>query len=145
MEIAWKLNIESSRVRDAPARDGEPECLRLAVELPPEEPGLGPGCARLRINPHALHRREIHDDAPVDHRVAGDRVSPAAHRYLEVVLSREAHHGDHVSHARAARDQGRTTVNHAVEHGARRVVAVVPRPQQLSAAVRPELLDDRFL
>src|SRR5215212_1147113 len=103
MEIAWKLNTESSRVRDAPARDGEPECLRLAVELPPEEPGLGPGCARLRINPHALHRREIHDDAPVDHRVAGHRVSPAAHRYLEVVLSREAHHGDHVSHARAAR------------------------------------------
>jgi hypothetical protein len=91
-----------------------------------------PSTRNVRIDPDALHRREVHDDAPLDNRVARDRVPSAAHRHLEVVLSREVHRGDDVGHARAARDQGRPPVDHAVEHGARYVVAVVPRPQQLA-------------
>jgi hypothetical protein len=104
-----------------------------------------PSTRNVRIDPDALHRREVHDDAPLDNRVARDRVPSAAHRHLEVVLSREVHRGDDVGHARAARDQGRPPVDHAAEHGARYVVAVVPRPQQLAAEARPELLEDRLV
>jgi len=46
-----------------------------------------PSTRNVRIDPDALHRREVHDDAPLDNRVARDRVSSAAHRHLEVVLS----------------------------------------------------------
>jgi hypothetical protein len=57
-----------ARVRDDAGRNREAERLRLPVELAEQYAGLHPRRALLRIDAHALHRREV------DHqRVVGDR------------------------------------------------------------------------
>ena len=104
-------------------------------------PRLGFMPCAFRGHPHALHREEADNDA----RVAGYQVPATPNRHRKVVLARETNRGHHVGHFRAACDQLRTTVDHAVEDGVIGVVAVVTGAYQLAAEVRRELLDDRFI
>jgi hypothetical protein len=99
-------------------------------------PGLGAYRARLGIYPDALHRREVYDETPVAHPVAGYGVSSAAHCNHQFVLAGKVHRGDHVGDARAAGDQRWVPVDHAVKDGAPGIVSIVATPDQLAAKVR---------
>src|SRR5687768_9442284 len=54
-----------ARRRYRPTGGSQPERLRLAVELPPGQARLCARDAGGRIHAHALHRREVDDDAVV--------------------------------------------------------------------------------
>ena len=129
---------------DPTTSDREPEVLGLAIELAPGEPGLGTGGSRLRVHPHALHRREVYDDASVARRVAGHGVASAAHRHHQFILAGEVHRGGDICNAGTAGDQSRSAVYHGVEDGAGCIVAVILRSYQLAAEGGRELLHGCF-
>jgi hypothetical protein len=101
-------------VGDDPRRDGEPEGLRLAVELAEQNAGLGPGLARLRIDADALHLPQIDHHPRVADRQSGVAVAAASRRDRQSLLLREPNRGDHVGDPGAARDQRRAAVDRAV-------------------------------
>ena len=107
--------------------------LCLVVDVAPQSTALHPGGATGGVDPHGPHRREVDDDPAVAHRGAGHVVAPAPDGDLQVVVAREAHRRDHIGHARAAGDAGRTAVDRAVPDPAGSVVAGARRQQQLSA------------
>ena len=116
-------------MRDDASRDGEPEGLRLPVELPEEHAGLGPCRASLWIDAYPLHRREVDDEATVADRVAGEAVPPAAHGDEQAVLSREVNRADDVGHASAARDEVREAIYRPVPHLSSSLVVGVIRTE----------------
>ena len=119
--------------RDEPAGDGEPEGLRLVVEVAPLHAALGARGAALGVDADALHRREVDDDAAVGGREAGDAVAAAAHGDLEVLAARELDRAHDVGDARAADDERRAAVVGAVPDRARLVVARVAGRDHLAA------------
>ena len=116
-------------VGDDPAHGRQPEKLRLAVELAPEHAGLRPRRPRLRVDSDALHRREVDYQPPIADRVPADAVTTGTHRDQEIALARETHRRDHIGHARAAGDVGRTAVNSPIPDPAGSVVARARRQQ----------------
>ena len=66
--------------RDDPARHGQAEELRLAIDVTPGRPALSAHDARSGIDADAAHRREVDDDPTVVDGVAGDVVPAATHR-----------------------------------------------------------------
>ncbi len=113
--------------RDDAARYGEPEQLRLAVEVAPSGAALdadGPG---LRVDVDAPHVREVdHEPAVVDG-VAGDVVPAALDREHEALLAREVDRVHDVGGAAALHDQRGAPVDQGVPDRARLVVAGVAR------------------
>jgi hypothetical protein len=128
-------------VGDDPAHGRQPVELRLAVELAPEHAGLRPRRSRLRVDPDALHRREVDHEPPIADRMPGDAVTTGANRDHQITLAREAHCRDHVGHTRAASDAGRMAVDRAIPDHASSVVAGARRQQQLSAERSTELVE----
>jgi hypothetical protein len=129
------------RVGDDPADRRQPVELRLAVELAPEHAGLRPRRPCLRVDPDALHRRKVDHQPPIADRMPGDAVTTGADRDHQIALAREAHRRDHIGHARAAGDAGRTAVNRAIPDPAGSVVAGAGRQQQLSVERSAELVE----
>lgn len=103
--------------------------LGLAVEFPPGDAGLHADGASLRIDMAALHEAQVEHHAIVADGTAGDVVTAAAHRDLEAAFDGEAKRIDDVSGSQAARDDGRASIDHAVVHPPRGVVAVVAGQQ----------------
>ena len=66
-------------VGDDAADGGEPEELRLAVELAPQHARLGARRPRCRVDSNALHRRQVDHEPAVAERVAADSVATGAH------------------------------------------------------------------
>jgi len=131
--------------RDDPEGGRQPEHLRLVVELAQCEPGLGLGGTSGRVDADALHGREVEHQAPVAYRLARDAVSTASDGEQQILSPCEVHAAEHVGHARAADDQGRATVHHAVEYRPSGVVAVVPGAYQLAPDVGRKLPDGRLI
>jgi hypothetical protein len=132
--------------RDAGGRDHaagrrQAERLGLAVELAPRHAGPGPRGPVHRVDPDALHGRQVDHEATVAHGAAGDVVAAAPHGHEHVVLAREAHGGQDVGDAGAARDERRAPVDHGVVDGAGRVVAGVAGPQQAATELLGEARD----
>jgi len=113
-------------VGDDPPRDREPECLRLAIELSDQYPGLRPDGLCLGIDPDALHQPEVDDDAAVADGQPGEAVAAAAHGRLEARPAREPQRRDDVRDPGAACDQRRETVDRPVPDLALLVVGGVP-------------------
>ena len=105
-DAAAKGEAGDAGVGDDPAHRRQPVKLRLAVELAPEHAGLGPGGARRRVDPDALHRRKVDHEAAVAERMTADAVAAGAHRHEQVALAREANRRDHIGDAGAASDAG---------------------------------------
>ena len=83
-------------VRDDPRGNSEPERLRLAVELTEQHTCLHARGTRVRIDPHALQRREVDHQRVVCDRETRKGVAAAAHRDRQAALASELDRCDHV-------------------------------------------------
>ena len=128
-------------VRNDAADGGEPEVLRLAIELAPQHARLGAHRARCRVDSDALHRRKVDHEPAIADRMSADSVATGAHRDDQIALARVANGRDHVGDAGAACDPGRPAVDRAVPDPATGVIAGACRREQLAAQRVPQLVD----
>ena len=126
--------------RDRATGGGQPEGLGLPVELTPGQAGLGLGAAPGRVDPHALHRRQIDDYAVVAYRFPRDVVPAAPDRDGQVLLDAELQRCQHIGDPRAAGDHRRPLIDHPVVHPAGDVVARVFPTDHQAAQRRPQCL-----
>ncbi|MNM78458.1 hypothetical protein D3C81_903610 [compost metagenome] len=114
-------------------RRGQPERLRLVVEIGQQGAAADPGHFFLGIDLDTAVRGEV-DDQPVRaDRTACDIVSAAAHGQHQPAVSREVDGLDHVGGARTLHDDGGPLVHSGVPDGAGRVIARVGGQQDLAA------------
>ena len=119
-----------ARVRHDPGRDRQPERLRCAIELAEVHAGLDLREAVPRLDPDALQRGQVDDQAVVAEREATHAVPAAPHRHPQVVLARESHRAPDVRRVRTPGDEPRPPVDRAVPDRARLVVSLVRRGDQ---------------
>jgi hypothetical protein len=72
-------------------------------------------------------------------------MTAAAHCHHKLIFAGEIYRSRNVGHARATGNQGRVTVDHAVEHSASAIIPVVARPDQVTVEVGRELSDSCVL
>ena len=106
-------------------RRGEPERLRLLVEV--RERGAGLDASRLGrgIDVDRFHQRQIDEETAVAHRVAGDVVAAGAHGNEQLFLARERDRMGDIGGAEAAHHQAGPSVDHGIPDRAGRVVAIL--------------------
>jgi len=109
---------------------GEAEGLRRAVDVAEQRARAHARRPRDGVHLDGSLGREVDHDARVAHRVARNVVAPAAHGEGQAVLASEAHRSDDVVAVRAASDERRPPVDHAVPDAPRRVVLPVAGPDQ---------------
>jgi hypothetical protein len=119
-------------VGDDAGGDGQPEGLRLTIELAEQHSGLGARPSRFGVDPSALHGPEVDEQAVVAHRQPGEAVTTAPHSDRQLVLAPEPSCGADIGHAGAAGDQPRPTVDRAVPDLAVVVVAGIGGAQDLA-------------
>ena len=124
-----------------PPGAASPKSLRLAIEIRPRRPALGPDGAALRIDPNPPHRRQVDHQPAVAGPEPGDVVPSAAHRQQQVVVGGEPDAGDDVGHAAAPGDHGRPPVDHAVPDLARLVVGRIAGLDHFALERASEILD----
>jgi hypothetical protein len=144
-EAAAEREAGDSSGGDLASRRGEPELLRLAVEVAPSGPRLRASRPRGGIDADALLSREVDDDAVVADRAPGDIMTAAANGNQQLVLAREVDSGHDVSHAGAAGDQRRPLVDHPVPDPTGRLVLVVAGADQLAPESGGELPECGFV
>jgi len=126
-----------SEARDAGAaddteRDREPEGVRGVVHVGGRTARLDAHRTSTRIHADALHTREIDDETAVAASQAGTVVPPTTYCNHELLVATEVHRGDDVGGIRAASDQPRSLVDHAVVQGAHLVVVRIRRINETS-------------
>jgi hypothetical protein len=122
-----------ARRRYGPTGSGQPERLRLAIELTPGQARLCTRDARGRIHAHALHRREVNDDAVVADGLSCDVVAAAAYGDWQPLVDPERECGHDVGHAGAAGDHCGSLVDHPVVDLPRRLVSRIGGAKHLAA------------
>ena len=115
---------------DDPARRGQPMGLGGPVELAQGGAAADPCGACLRVDLHAVHRREVDHQPVLAGAQPGAVVATAAHRQRQVALARERDRPGDVARTAAARDQRRPLVDRSVVDGPRLLVLGVLRPDQ---------------
>jgi hypothetical protein len=131
-DTAAERQSGDARVADEPTGRREPKRLGLAVELAPERTRLHPRLVRVWIDPDALHRPQVDDDAVVADRVTGIAVPSAANGDRQAGIVREPDSCDHVRDASATRDQRGEPINRPVPDPAAVVVGRVARHDHLT-------------
>jgi hypothetical protein len=126
-------------VRDDAGRYGQPERLRLAVELAEANPGLRPDRAAREVDSYPVHQREVDDHAAVADGQAGEAVSAAAHGRRQAGSTGEPDGLDHVGYPCATCDDGREAVDRAVPHRAVHLVRGIGGEDQLAPEPGGEL------
>src|SRR6185369_14827207 len=116
-----------SRGGDEATGEGEPERLRLRVNIAPQAAGLRRDGPPVRVDPHSVHRREVEDHTAVAGREARDAVPAAPHRDGQTLTASELDAGQHVGHTVAPDDQRRLLVMRTVPDRSRLVVRRIPR------------------
>ena len=95
---------------------------RRVVEVAPRRSAAGQRDLAHRIDDDIAHAAQVDHQTAIHAREAGRVVTAAAHGEREIVGARELHRTLDVTRALAERDARGTTVDHAVPHGAPRVV-----------------------
>jgi hypothetical protein len=144
-EPSAERETRDAGMSDDPAGRGEPEGLSLAVELAPEKSRLRARRSRRRIDPQALHRREIDHEPAVTHRGAGDVVAAGSHGHEQIALACETDSGPDVGGAGAARDEPGTTIDRTVPDRAGGVVLRVAGTDELSTEVLRQFGEGRIV
>src|SRR5262249_26280717 len=91
-----------------------------------------------RVDPHALHRREVDHEAIIADRRSRHVVAAAAHRHDEVPLAGEPNGGEDIRHPSTAGYQSGPLVDGAVPDLAGDVIAVIAWLQDFSAKELPQ-------
>jgi hypothetical protein len=128
---------------DDTERRCQPERLRGAVELSQHEPGLGPDRPLLQINLDGLHSGHVKHDGAVTHRMPSNAVTTTTYRDGEGVSTCELDATDHIGRINRPDHGQRPSINHAVKHSARRVVATIAGVDHLPSQTRRELTMNR--
>ena len=92
------------------------------VEVAPRRAAAGQRDPARRIDDDVAHAAQVDHQTAIHARESGRVVTAAAHGERETVGARELHRALDVARALAERDARGTTVDHAVPHGAPRVV-----------------------
>ena len=116
-----------------PGRHREPEGLSLAVELAEQHACLDARGSSLRVDAHALQRREVDHERVVGDGESGEGMPAAPDRHREAALASELDGGDHIGDAGAAHDHRGLPVDRAVPDPAVQVVARIARADDLTA------------
>jgi hypothetical protein len=111
------------------ASGGQAEGLRLVIEVPPGGASLSARRLARRINPHALHARQVDHDPAVTDGKARNTVATPAHGYQQFVYTGELDGVDDVGNPGALDDQRRMSVNHPVMDFAGVVVGGIARAE----------------
>ena len=128
-EAAAERQPGDARRRDRAAGHREAVLGRRGVHVGPIAAALGSSGARVRIDIHRPHLREVDHHRVVHDRTARDVVTAAAYADVEPGLAGEANRLRDVVCIRAAHDHGRAAIDQAVVHLAGVVVPVVLRPE----------------
>ena len=123
---------------------GEAKSVGRVIHLSPDAAAFDASGAPFRVYVHALHLREVYNEAAVADTQAG-AVVPAADGEEQAVLAGEVDRDDHVSNVGAACDQGRASVDHGIVDLARLVVVFIAWLDQLASQTSPQALDCRFI
>ena len=126
---------------DLAARRGQPEDLRLPVEVTPGGAALHARRAGDRIDMDSAHLREVDDEPPVVDRLAGDVVAPASNGEGEMVLPGEIDRLDDIGRAGRSDDHRRLAVDEAILDHAGLIVPGVASVQDHSPHPAHELGD----
>ena len=114
----------------------------LAVILAPREARLGTRRAFGRIDPHALHPRQVNHEATIADSVAGDVMTASAHGHQQIVATGKVHRGHDIGHSSTAGDQRRPFVDHPIPDLAGVIIAGVTGTEQLAPQARLECFEN---
>src|SRR5829696_6713470 len=137
-QAAAQSETGDARGWDQPSRRGQLVPLGGLVEDTPGDSTARPGPASPDVDLDGLHRREVDDEAVVAGRVAGDVVGAAADSNAKPGVGSEFQGGGHVRGARAPRDHGWSTVDHAVPDPACDVILMMPGHDHLTGDLTGE-------
>jgi hypothetical protein len=88
--------------------------LGCAIELAPQDPGLGDNLALCRINRYLFHRREIDHEALLTDRRAGYAMTATANADVQAFCACKLNRGHDILGRRATRNQSWLSVDHAI-------------------------------
>ena len=128
-------------VGDDAARGDEPEGLGLVVHVADQGSTLDAHRPSLRVDVNAVHQGEVEEQAAVDAREPGDRVTAAANGEEESVLAGEVDRADHVGGAGGAHDQRRFPRMHRVVRRADQRISGVPGREHVTPDRHTEFLE----
>ena len=109
--------------RDDPRRGGATVLGGRPVDVAPRAASADADAVGVRVDDHLGHAGQVDDDPVVDDAQAASVVPAAAHREWRFVGTRERDAACDIVGARAAHEEGGTSVDHAVVDGSRIVVA----------------------
>jgi hypothetical protein len=110
------------------------------VEFPPGDPALRPDGPPYRVDPDALHRREVDHQAAVGDRQASDAMAAAANGHLNILLAGKIHRVHHIGDGPAPGDERGALVDKAVVHPTGFLVHRVGGVDQLTSERHPHLV-----
>jgi len=124
---------------------GEAKSVGRVIHLSPDAAASDASGALLGVHAHALHLREVYNEAAVADTQAGAVVPAAADGEEQAVLAGEVDRDDHVGNVGAACDQGRASVDHGVVDLAGFVIVRITGLDELPSQARLELLYGCFI
>src|SRR5882724_411117 len=141
-DAAAEPEAGDARAGDDAGRHGQAMDMGLAIDIAERGAGLHARGARLRIDEHARHGREIDDDAIVAQRATPDIVAAASDGDEKIMRAREFHGVDDIGDPGAAGDEARMPVDATVPDLAGLVVACIVGLDDRAVEALLELLDD---
>jgi hypothetical protein len=144
-KTATECQPRNTCLRDHSARGCQTEYLGFVVEVTQGAARLDTGNTRLGIHLHTAHHRKVDDQPPIAQGISRDIMTPATNCQYELVSAGEIDGGDDICWPRAASDQTRPLVNHAIPYRASGIVARVSRTQERAAYMCLELCHRRFI
>src|SRR5882672_2611939 len=124
-----------------PTSAREAERLGFAVILTPRQTRLGTRRALGRIDPHALHPRQVNHEATIADCVAGDVMPASTYGHQKLVGAGKIHGVNNIGHPSASGDQCRSFVDHPVPDLAGVIIAGVAGTEQLAPQARLECFE----
>ncbi len=96
--------------------------LSCGIEFAPRDAAFRPHRPARWVNCDAPHPTQVNHDAAVTDRGPGHRMPAAVHRKRQTQVARYPHGPGNVGGDGTTDNQGRPSINHAVEHPSRNVV-----------------------
>src|SRR6516164_1320974 len=122
---ASQRQSRNANFRIGAAGNRQTEGLCRPIEIAPQYSALSVRSARLGINFHLLHEREINYQSIVAHRRSSAAVSAATNRHKQFMLTCEAHGRNDVSFICTKRNESRPAVNPSIPDSSSFVVTGV--------------------
>ena len=127
--------------REDPEGDGLTEGLGRVIDVAGRAARAHSHRLVLGVDPHALHRRQVDDQAVIDAGETRTIVAAAANGDRELVVAAEIHRRDDIGDVRASGDEQRPLVDHGVVEFSRLFVFRMVAPDNRAAKTLSEFGD----